>query len=194
MTREKLLRRLVEVAPFVLASWSKEGPRCVLATACGVDLLQRFGVRAEPLAVRATVLNRGFLEWRKAGRVGDPRSFGAFCVEAGAPDATEEPGRWNGHLLVAVPTRGAVLDLDLRQFHRPEKGIRMPASAGFEWAPPYAETQFGLPGGVRLFLERLADRRFLESPDWARTDRRKEIVDELEAAVRKPPGASRRRA
>ena len=85
----------------------------------------------------------------QSGRVAIPKALGVRVIVVG-PES-QGPG-WSGHLILQVeaadlPTRGALVDLDLQQFRRPPAerdgvtfpGIDLPGAAWFPIEPRRAD-------------------------------------------------------
>jgi hypothetical protein len=154
MTPSKILARLVEYGPRVIRDNAKPGPRCVLATRVGLDVLARFGLDAAPLPLQVDVCNVAFAQWEIDGAPGgepeflargcwlvsnNPAPFAGRLVSEAARDLDERE-RWPGHLVVLV--RGQLLDLDLQQTARPRHHILPPDALAVRWDGHVAGANF----------------------------------------------------
>jgi hypothetical protein len=204
MIPSKILARLVHYAPSALRLRAKPGPRCVLATRIGIDVLARFGLAAAPLQVIVEVANAAYVEWVTDGAPGgddQQRARGVWLV-SNDPVKRRRHGElprqgplvtapWDGHL--AIDTCGHLVDLDAQQFARPTRGICPPPALALPWDGH--ATGCDLPQGGALFYQPwpidfpIEDYR--DAPDW-RCDIR-DIVDALTRAIRKGSHDDRRR-
>lgn len=136
MTRTKILRRLSEVAPVLIAKIAKPGPHCVLSCAVGQMVLQRFGLEATPFPAEVSVANQEWIDWSTDdfnGGAEEQMRLGAYLLtnrpqwDGGTLPSlnptTSKP--WDGHL--ALRLADTLIDLDLASFARPTKGIVLPA-------------------------------------------------------------------
>lgn len=128
-----VLAALLEVAPVELAKGDLQRNRCIRATVIGREVLHYFGLMGAPVALQVTVWNRVAEGWRQEGMPGGPeegRRRGAYmlCVDVKTP----APGKFAGHLALFLPELRGLLDLDLQQFSRPERGLRLPGAGFFE--------------------------------------------------------------
>lgn len=90
---------------------------CINAARVGVEVLKRLGVPAKPVSVRIFLFNRFAWDlYRKGVPIGTWPEH-AWSLGVGDRDGFDEPGRWNGHLMVEGD--GFLLDLSARQFDRP---------------------------------------------------------------------------
>jgi hypothetical protein len=181
----KVIDRLVTFGPAIIA----EDPavvclsRCVLATAIGGDILDAFGIAWAPVPVHVTIANAAYLA--AIDRGADP----AVAIARGGHvmttrNAPEGPVNWAGHLILGVPAQGVIVDLDLRQFTRPERTIDLPAAGLFPWPAGARFREFTSPEGIVLRYECTNDRRFEAAPDWTRRARRARLVAAICRAIR----------
>lgn len=186
----KALRRVVEEAPRVFARMPLTRSRCVFATAVGVEALRELGVAAEPASVRTVLFNAAMRAWLEEGSPGGEEEAirrGGYVLETEKNDADPidwTAGRWRGHLVVRAA--GHLVDLDLQQMNRPQRGIRVPDAAAFAWPEGSERRSYELPGGLLLGYELLpADRSFELVGDW-RLDKpeKREAVAALVRAAR----------
>lgn len=113
---------------------------CIPSTRIGIDVLAYFGIHAEPLPLFVLVINQDGVEMLNEGdktlddvgrealkrQASDPG--GPWTIGLGAPlearsGAGAAPGKWAGHLVIAVPERRTLIDLSVDQINRPLKGI-----------------------------------------------------------------------
>jgi hypothetical protein len=134
-----LLDRLCRVAPGEIAKDANAPTRCIMATAAGIGVLEYFGVRAEPVPVYAWVPEsdlRALDGKRPSGRESAPSRFVAIDERSRGQGPLRDKG-WPGHLLIGVEGE-ALVDLNLRAFQRPHKGIELPDA---EWWEAYASPE-----------------------------------------------------
>jgi len=198
MTVTKILTRLVRYAPPALQARAKPGPRCVLATRIGLDVLARFGLDAEPRLVVCEAANAAYLQWVEDGAPGgdvgqlargawlvsnDPlkrRAGGDGLPRQGPPVASP----WDGHLVLRL--RDLLIDLDAQQFARPTHGIVPPAAVVLPW---HGEERVGTDfrrGGACCYWPWPADHPIDDwrtAPDWTRDVR--DVVEAITRAMRK---------
>lgn len=194
MTPSKVINRLLHWQPEVFSVTPLVRERCVLATRVGIDVLARFGIAAEPRPVIAGVWNAGYERFRLA-RERDPNTpvpDDGWSVWAGLPrepgDRPLGPKQWNGHLVVYVPARQLMLDMDFQAFDRPEKGLHVPPAFAALW-PSGSQIiarvlTAGIHAGLHAHYRRNDDNTaFRTAPDW--TQDRDVLVDAVERAIRK---------
>lgn len=176
---------LVECAPPVIARLATEPRRCLLATALGLEVLRYYEVPARPVLAFVGALNAAWcehVERRHAAGLSrlpeeDLRATGAHCVIAS--QMAVGPGI-SGHVLLRLP--GALVDLDMQQFRRPQHAIHVPDAAVLEYADgkEYSAdlrattTSYGLEGGGALVVQVVpGEEPWLErrAKDWHRTQR-----------------------
>lgn len=195
MTPTKIIERLVHWQPRLFDQLPLVPERCVMATRVGIDVLARFGIAAEPRPVIAGIWNEGYERFRVA-REGMPELApppDAWSVWAGLPpevgDRPLGPKRWHGHLVVWVPAKGWIIDLDVQAFHRPAKGLVIP-DGGLIVPWPRGESIMGrvrCKDGHVLYAQYRrndANQQFLGAPDW-RSESFTNWVDAIERAIRK---------
>jgi len=202
MTASKVIARLLYWQPHLFEALPLIRERCVLATRVGIDVLARFGIPAEPRPVVAMVCNLPYERFRV--RIKDlpledakqvPLPPDGWSVLAGLPpgpdDPPSRPARWYGHLVVYLPTREQMLDLDFQAFNRPEKGLIVPPALLARWPAGDDMTRVigaEIPGQpVIATYERNDDNQgYVDGPDW-RSEREfiVETVGAIERAIRK---------
>lgn len=134
--KAKVLDALTEIVPQVLREeFPERADLCVLGTRIGYDACRYFEIDAKPCCVRTIAFNQDWYEHYVAtGCDLDHPSWESFMGENGnawsvVVDESErdEPGRYAGHLvLLAEPDDLYLLDLTMRQFARPERGMLFP--------------------------------------------------------------------
>ena len=148
-------KRLAQIAAFVpplLTSTVKEKNHCILATAVGVGVCERYGIPAEPLSVEVQAINLAMYRYISRADVDpfDPTHIASRPDDAwgvGISNRAEEDygvpnrGGWNGHLVVNLPGTG-FLDLNASQFHRPQKRLIVPPAIAVTSDPLSDEWQF----------------------------------------------------
>jgi hypothetical protein len=183
LTPGKAVSRLLEFGPPVIAGYARHPARCIFATAVAIDVLKAFDVDAGPFPVRVTLANRRYLE-AKARGADDAVAIacgGHLMVQA----SVSSRGEWAGHLVAHLPAQRVLLDLDLRQFNRPQHGIHVPASSVFPWPPGTRAQKYRARDGESLIhIERLDDETFRASGDWLVRARREPIVAAIARAIR----------
>lgn len=198
MTRLKTIQRLAKLQPAVFDRKKLAPSRCILATAVGVEVLGRFGVQARPLSVKLDLVNAAWVRWVQAGKPGGQAAalkMGAWALAAGYPPeawgvqpnavAKPERGGWDGHLVVEVPGNQCLIDLDMQQLNRPDKGIIMPDAAVLHLVEPDVGTYTTPDGGMLRVEAKREDLTFQAARDWWDRGNRADLVDEVERAVRK---------
>lgn len=172
MTETKILKRLAAFGPPIIDRGSKPtGGHCVLATRVGIMALRHFGIQAQPLPVRLVIHNAVVVALLE--RVREPsaddwaaaKAAGGWTVDVGHPEA---PGDgWTGHLVVHVPTHQLLMDLDLGQYARPTKQIKVCSGQVFSWPHGTEIREWPLPGGGILAIkEEPFNQTYLTARDW----------------------------
>jgi hypothetical protein len=200
MTASKVIERLLYWQPHCFAQLPLVRERCVLATRVGIDVLARFGIAAEPLPVMAAVCNQKYERWRQFidplpvddAKLIPPPADGWAVMSGLPPDEGEapRPKHWHGHLIVSVPAKGMVLDLDFQAFGRPEKGLDVGPAVGFPWpAGALCVDLMGLDRANRpIFLHYQhtpENQGYVTGPDWQRNEFNQAAVRAIERAIRK---------
>ena len=157
-----VVEALVECAPPVIAALATEPRRCLLASALGLEVLRYYEVPARPVLAFVGCLNAAWVEHverrHAAGLAMLPeaevRATGAHCVIAS--NLAVGPGI-SGHVLLRL--EGALVDLDMQQFRRPQHAIHVPDAAVLEYPEgkedsiETATTSYPLEGGGRLVVQ-----------------------------------------
>ena len=189
----KIVQRLVDVAPAIIASWAKNGGRCILATKVGIRALQEFNIVARPLSVRTVIHNRIMLDflakidreqltptkadWQKL------KDEGGWTVDVG--DRTAPGPGWAGHVVVHVPDLQVIVDLDLQALHRPHKDIHLAPAAVFQWPTGSTVREYVSQRGFSIGIkEEPFNQDFRDAKDWTRTED-DHIGLEIARAIRK---------
>jgi hypothetical protein len=183
MTPTKVLSRLVVFAPPILARFTKMPQHCVLATAVACDVLRECGMSAEPLSVRAIVANRRFVEGHREGLAAATIVATGGHILDTRTDGTVTNKMWNGHLVAWIRDRACLVDLTLGAFNRPRQAIALPPAYVFAFHPPSTDCEFR--NGVHVeYVAKPDDRTWIESADYRRVERRRELVALVARAVR----------
>lgn len=183
MTSSKVIDRIREFGPPIIAAYTRVHARCIAATAMGCDVLRAFDIRAEPYPVAIEIANRAFVEAKARGA--DPVTAIARGGHVLVMNPDPVPNGWPGHLMIHLPTMGLLLDLDFRQFRRVQQDIAAAPAELFPWPAGTTARTFENPDGARLVIQATDDRSFERSPDWTDTGRRRQAVAELARAIRK---------
>lgn len=191
MTATEVLDRYRRVARGILLFYF--GPAsCIASTRVTIEVLKRFGVSAEPLAVK-------FLAQCHARKTAYQSGFTDEELK-GAKSQSPAPGHqhegWNGHL-VAIAEDGPVyyiIDPSFDQIAIP--GIRIPPNIlifpGDAAVPPremLAELKIETDDGDMLHVSYrpLGDSSYLTMPAW-QTDHLQYAIATIVAAMEKGPG------
>jgi hypothetical protein len=189
-----LLRLYVEHAEAVLRERFR--PDCCLnATRVGLECMTALRLNAEPLSVRCTAANRGYLEVvKKLGRLPElPEELGAraWCVAVddrgdsvqftgSAAEAGADTG-WPGHLVMIVQRRWLV-DGSTRQMRRPQRGLEVPdvlvAEVGDKFLRKKKPRFVRLSDAAVLYVPR-DDRSFEHMPGFQRSEHNLEAAREI---------------
>lgn len=184
MTGGKVISRL---GPAYAGLVTVQGPACILATAIGIDVLKEFGIEARPLSVQVDVVNRAWLDgdvaaaWRLSA--GYPPEEAAKML---APRTNVPTSPWDGHLVIELVGRAALLDLDLKQMARPRHRIVVPPVGWFEgWNGTAGE--WPLADGGRIFYRAKRDdvASWGGARDWWDRAKRADSVAAVVRAIRK---------
>jgi hypothetical protein len=121
-SKTKRLRRIVEVAPAVIADSCimRQRNHCIAATAIGIAVCNRFGIEALPASVEVGAFNAPMIAWLQSGLGIEDRPDEAWGVGV-RNEATNTDG-WDGHLIVELPGFG-FMDLNSGQMSRPLKHL-----------------------------------------------------------------------
>lgn len=128
----EVLVALAEVGrgPILDAGFNRRS--CIASTRIGLDVLDYFGIKAEPLPLFVLLLNGEALDLWESGmsqaeiaiemqKQGRDEPGGPWGIGIGAE--IENSVDWAGHLVIAVPQERALLDLSIDQASRPHKGL-----------------------------------------------------------------------
>jgi hypothetical protein len=164
VTPDKVINRLMEFAPSLIGDKVRVHARCILATKIGIDVLAAFDIKADPCPVRIVMANRRYVRALEDGAspVTAIATGGHLMVTSDHPNTAQA---WSGHLMIHVPAKQVLLDLDFRQFSRPAHGINLPETALFEW-PTGTVTRECRNNQVQLAITRTEDDDFRTGADW----------------------------
>lgn len=207
-TKKAVVALLAERGPVVLSEHYAPGPRCIAATRMALDVCSYFGIPCKPFSVDAVIANEQawamFQEIIERGPMPDEerdemeRGYGekgAWIVEV---SGSAEGEGYSGHVVLGIDVRHdglrSVIDLDARQFERPNKDIAIPHAVVVGvtdewWDTPGVECDWRLPTGIYYTLTRpVKARPFQYAPDWKKKCRAsspmiREIREALGVAV-----------
>lgn len=193
-TDAQIASLLAVVAPAPIAEAFAETPaRCIVATAIGLEALRFFGVKAEPFPVGLTIYNAALVQHLDGGGVPGARIEGGHVLttfDNQRQRIITRAGRpyWRGHLVIHLPAARALVDLDLQQLRRPEKGISVPDAAVFNYAEHSIQSQGFRVNGCMLRYMPSDDQSWRTSSDWRSGARHSRdvigrIIREMKAAI-----------
>jgi len=195
VTRTKVIQRLAVQVPLVFRQHQLKATRCILATSVGLDVLRAFGIEARALSVKLDLVNAAWVRWVEAGKPGGDQAalkLGAWALAAGyPPEAWGVPkrvvpaGSWDGHLVIEVPAMKVLIDLDMQQLNRADKGIVMPDAAVLHLVDSNVATYNTPDGGMLRIEARREDLSFQVARDWWDRPHRQGLVDEVIRGIRK---------
>lgn len=184
---ERVLDLLIEHAPPVVDAYFNPRSRwpslCVLSTRVGIDVLDYFGVEAEPQPVAVTVGNATWWEvaarisngWRPTEEELDGSGARYVQVDTEGPGRIQKDGSrgWPGHLVISLRKwSDTLVDLDIGQFYRPQKSIVVPRAVALGVGPEFwsgKAASFLFEEGTGAVYEQLVpSRSFREGADWKR--------------------------
>ena len=185
MTDTKILNRMIDFAPSIIARYGKARARCIVSTAIGCDVLDHFGITADPFPVLVQIVNSAFVAAQRRGA--DPvtaiaRGGHILTID---PDRHTDPDGWPGHLMIHVPRCQVLIDLDFQQFDRPRQSIHADAAEVLPWPTGTTSRTFQDPSGAQLLIEATTDFTFVRSGDWHDRSKRAAIVAEVIRAITK---------
>lgn len=161
---------------------------CIFATAIACDVVQHFEATAVPLVARLMAFNPAATRWIKHnGRLpvpgqewDDAVARGAWSVGIGHGGA-KVPKTWDGHL-VAVMEGQAIIDASLPQASRKPCGMLL-RPLWFTVAPEVlsasAVLESTVNGCLLIYETDVADKSFMDTPDWRNQEWRAKIVRRL---------------
>ena len=138
--KEKVIQALLETArPHLREEFERAS--CIASTRIGIDVLEYFGIKAEPVSLFLIILNdeamkmlteeektmqdvKEATEKRGLGEPGGPWTMGI-----GAD--VENGDGWAGHLMIGLPEDQVLLDLSIDQASRPHKNLVLEQPAAF---------------------------------------------------------------
>lgn len=187
---EFLARVATETRPRILEHFSPDS--CIATTRILIDILTYFGIPTQPLPVEVTIFNE------QARTLLETHGLDAVAEAVYAREPGEPGGPWTlglgitrtptdvGHLVVALPHHGYLLDGSLDQASRPHKNITLPplpirildpaflttptAVLDYTYTPP-ASPGSGAPEEPVTLIYRNTpqNRRYRDSPNWKHT-------------------------
>lgn len=173
----ELVSRLAELVPDLLEREFGKLDLCVLGTRMAREALTYFGVDSLPIPVALSALNAKAVEYMEDHATDeDDDTHEALTAMGGwivTTDVWNLTGRFPGHLVLAVPGAGVLLDATAGQFARPDKSLLVPRGA----VHSYNEDEFESNGlavpleqGGAMLYERLRDPivDYRTVPDWRR--------------------------
>jgi len=192
-SKTKRLRRIVEVAPAVIADSGviKHRNHCIAATAVGIAVCERFGIEALPASVEVMAMNDEMLAWLESGLGIEDRPDEAWSV--GVANENTHTAGWDGHLVVELPGLG-FMDLNSGHMSRPLKnlfvrdGVFVPYELdGFESPPlvfrPDEDDGRRVKSAVMVYHRSspgAVSEAWRTSPDWIRgTANLGNVVDQI---------------
>lgn len=190
----QIVQRYAKAASVVLPALFGRRDCCVNGTRIAIEVLQRFGVEAVPVATQCRVMNAlWFQKMRELERL--PQSdaeveewcqTGAWAV--GSSGVTDGHGYGN-HLIAYVPKSRYVIDSAAGQFSRPEREIKVPqAIAGLTDVDMLKGSLAILVGEgdvVVSYQPLLDEKSFRFLPGWQFHDDNKTVAYAIEATMRK---------
>lgn len=168
-----LLDRLCEIAPPVMDEFYSDR-RCIAATKTAVEVLGYFGISARPVKTMTIAGNQAWEKWLAADKP-EPTPDEVWAVGTDLAG-----GDYPGHLVAIVDLHGvkngALLDLSVGQFSRPERGLLLPRAVWFPLDAEsydkdravigYADDQTGAES--YLVYRFLPERDWTRAKDWRR--------------------------
>jgi hypothetical protein len=170
VTDSKVLNRLMDFAPRIIAAYSSAPTRCIGATAVGCEVLQHFGIVAAPFPVLVEVVNAAWVAAQRRGA--DPVT--AIARGGHVLLINPDPGAagWSGHLMIHVPSQHTLIDLDFQQFGRPHERIDAAPAEVFAWPSGTTTRTFQDATGARITIQATTDDTYTRARDWYDVDRR----------------------
>jgi hypothetical protein len=173
---------LAELACLLPNAMEREFPGhlgCILATRLAIEVCEHFGVKARPLACQVIAYNAQYKAHMDRGDEFDVerwyREDGAHSVGIGF-DQGDQPGSWNGHLIVVAEDTFA--DYTLMNVERPMLGLII----GMPLVGPYRGTRTWMAEnghGTVVEYKEIDNTRYRAAPDWTDPKRRKAICGPL---------------
>ena len=90
---------------------------CINGTRVAIEVLRRFGIRAQPLSVRLMLFNRFGWDLFERGIRVERWPTHAWSIGVAETNDPSDPGKWHGHLV--AEGHDWTLDLSASQFNRP---------------------------------------------------------------------------
>ncbi len=206
MSRTKrILSILVENANIITHVLGHDS--CIPATKIAIEVLERFGINAEPLTVTTTAWNDTFQEYvDRTGMLPQTQAERDACHAQGCwaigcgfmfertADGTVLPRdtkKWAGHLIVV--TDGYGLDMAISQVSRPQYGMELSSGVCFEVPEGFSDKEMDtlthVPQEVRgpvllIYTSKPKNRSYLQTGGWNRREELRPFVDRLIHIVR----------
>lgn len=119
------------IGPTIDKHYDTHPRRCIMATTIGLRVASNFGLRFKPVSVNVLVGNEEWAAWYVKNRdvVGASMEGYAVGVHHMHSQAHIVPGGWPGHLVMG--NEFGLVDLDFRQFARPQHDLYVPDTAMF---------------------------------------------------------------
>lgn len=173
--KERILHLLLQHArPLICEEFRADS--CIASTRIGLDVLDYFGILAEPLAVCVTIFNPVMVERRNLGDQLPQnktemeewvKKYGAWAVGVGY-GGDQGPMKWPGHLVMLVE-KTLMLDLSIDQANRPQHNIEL-HPFGTMVFPEFLSGQESLlaevNGCMLRYLVQKDNRGYTASPNW----------------------------
>lgn len=159
---------------------------CIASTLSVIRVLDHFGYRAEPLAVRTMIFNSRFVNAINAGE--RPENFkdwkvkwNAWSIGLGVPKQGEA---CVGHLVAVLPKQRLLVDASLDQANRPNHDIILPSVFVSKVRREFLNTAteyavYTVNNCVIRYERDIENVTYLMSNDWNLPGRTDEIVSSL---------------
>lgn len=150
---------------FVVQEFMPGAATSILTAGVCCDVLEHYGVAAEPTPAIVIAGNDAWVEWQAAGRWtrSDPERPPDAFSHGVNPYERSTPERPNVHLVVAAA--GGLLDADMGYWNRPDRGILFP-QGGF-LVNGFGSYQFKRGCGMLIYRQpRHDDGAWRESKQW----------------------------
>jgi hypothetical protein len=183
-----ILRLLLEYArPIILEEFKTDS--CIASTRIGLDVLDHYGILAEPLTVKTTIFNPVMLQRHESGErlpTNDAEmqewvgKYRAWAIGLGF-GGDQGPHKWPGHLVLHAE-KTTMLDLSIDQANRPQWDISL-HPFGTNTFPEFLagdEPLYVVINGCLLkYHADLNNRGYTISPNWTLRLQRHRTVREI---------------
>lgn len=173
--QRQILTLLLEHArPAILEEFRADS--CIASTRIGLDVLDHFGILAEPLPVSVTIFNPVMVEKYDEGMTLPQskqemeewvRLYGAWAIGLGH-GGDQGPLKWPGHLVMLVE-KELLVDLSIDQVNRPQRNIVLHPFATNTF-PEFLSGEEGLcakvNGCMLRYLVLKGNKGYTTSPNW----------------------------